>query len=515
MVAFGYRHILIILSLIITMGKAIAQDYQFERTMSRPMLESYLKRSVVTELDSLHRGIKAYDDVINFCAKNDIRILCSCYGVGYGSELPLNYGEFDSIANFVQDVNKAYQLNGYVAPLVNTAIWEVVTRAVDSIWMDSTVAQEYNVPIRRFIFDSLKYPGDTSTLSCSPDISRRETQMYFFYLAHRFIDCGIEDIHFGQINLENKNDAGNVNSWNLYSRIRRYGAAHNRGLVLLNGDSYGLYLQGTDSLLYDYHTAPSRVSGYYTGSDSTWTSMWDFNQSTIGGPGQLSYNDCSAYGKMMGGQTCLGWYADTLPYQVALDNTITNLCNCLTSSGCWTAYGYDEISWFVLQSKEYRDQWLCYANGRVKALDPNCYFVMPIRTLFTRHWWYYVGLNGYGFDEENTIVSILNGVPTDCDPNDVLDLHAIYANGQADPTEVIAYPNPASGDVTIVFHTVRQSKAIIRINDMTGREVISWKTEENQGDLTWSPGELQSGVYSCTISSDKGPTTTTKITLIK
>jgi Secretion system C-terminal sorting domain len=329
------------------------------------------------------------------------------------------------------------------------------------------------------------------------------------------IDRGVEDIHFGQIQLENRNDTGNVCTWNLYSRIRQYGALKNRGLVLINGDTYGLFVRNTDSLVYDYQTAPSRVSGYYTGTDSTWTSMWNFGQSAIGGPGRLGYTECSPYGKMAGGMTPMGWHTDTIPYQVALDNTLTNLCNCVAAAGCWSAYGYDEISWFVLQSESYRNKWLCYARNEVKALDRNCNFVMPVRTLFTRHWWYYVALNGYGFNQEAAIVENLNGVATDCNPNDVLDLHALYFSGQKDPTGVIVYPNPSSGEVTIVYHGTNKGKVSVKIADMLGREVAAWETGASQGNIIWNPATLGSGVYNCIVSTPDGSSAVAKITLVR
>ncbi len=39
-----------------------------------------------------------------------------------------------------------------------------------------------------------------------PDISRPETKLLFYFLAASYIDLGIEGIHFGQVELMNKND---------------------------------------------------------------------------------------------------------------------------------------------------------------------------------------------------------------------------------------------------------------------------------------------------------------------
>jgi hypothetical protein len=193
--------------------------------------------------------------------------------MGYGSELPVNYGYFDTVRSMINDIDSEYALLDFYPPIIKVSIWESVTRDVDSIWMDSTVANEYHVPIRRFILDSIRYVTDTNTVRVTPDITRKETQMYFYYIATRYIRAGVENINFGELNLENLNDSGNLCAWDLYTRIRKFAANYNRGLVLLDGENYGLDVNGQFTLLYDYFSAPTRVSGYYTGKDSTWTSM--------------------------------------------------------------------------------------------------------------------------------------------------------------------------------------------------------------------------------------------------
>jgi hypothetical protein len=56
-------------------------------------------------------------------------------------------------------------------------------------------------------------------------------------------------------------------------------------------------------------------------------------------------------------------------------------------------WGYDEITWFAHQSKEYRASWLRYAWDWVRRTDPNGYLQMPgSRTLVSpldRKRWYY------------------------------------------------------------------------------------------------------------------------------
>ena len=56
--------------------------------------------------------------------------------------------------------------------------------------------------------------------------------------------------------------------------------------------------------------------------------------------------------------------------------------------GC-DIYHFDEITWFALQDKAYRDHWLRYAYHRVHELDTNLYFALPVKRGPTvREYWY-------------------------------------------------------------------------------------------------------------------------------
>ena len=490
---------------------AYAQNSQFYGSLTRDELQTYMSRSLAVEFDGINKGMAEYNDIINFAARSDARYLGTCYGVGYGSELPVNHGYFDIIHSTVLEINKAYIANGFIPPIIGGSIWEKVTHDVDSIWMNDEVANTYNVPKRRFIFDSIKYITDTNKRIATPDISRIETQMYFYFLATKFIDAGMEAIHMGIIELEDLNDSGHVATWDILCKIRKYASTRNRGLVLLNADTYGLHLRNTDTLLYDFNTRPTRVSGYYSGKDSTWHSMWIYYQSAFGGPGRLSYNECSPYGKMAGGWSPLGWHADTMPYIVVLDNTLTNNCNCLVKAGCWTVYGFDEISWFTMQNEEYRNQWLCYAYSYVKMLDRNGNFMMPCRTLFTRRWTYYTAVNGYGYDQEDEIVKIWSGEEKDCDPNNIPDFKALWNDGDSNKISVIVYPNPVKGIAKIVYNTAKGDKVNISIFDTFGKKVTEWPTGKNEGYIEWNTVGLTQGTYFLTASDDRGRVTPFKV----
>ena len=503
----------IVVLLLIAGGTAHAQNSQFNGKMSRAQLEDYLDRTMVLSFDSLDKGMPAYNDLVNFAARCNARCLANTFTVGYGSELPINFGFFNKVQTAVTDIQNAYAKKGLVAPMVGAAIWESVTKNVDSIWMNDEVANTFHVAKRRFIYDSIKYMNDPAKDRATPDISRPETQMYFYYLATEFIKSGIEVLHMGIIEYEDKNDTNHLCTWDLLCKIRDYGATKNRGIVLINADTWGVRLKKTDTLLYDYVMIPTRVSGYYTGHDSTWSSMWNYRESPYGGPGRLSVTDCSPFGKIGGGYVNLGWYADSIPYQVVLDNTLTNNCNCLVYATCYTVYGFDEISWFTLQSEDYRNEWLCYANSETKRLDKNCHFVMPGRKIYSRRWSYYSAMNGYGFNQEDAIINTWNGTQKDCNPNDKPNLREIWGSGKN--LAVMVYPNPVTDAANIVYTAPPGNEVTLKIIDVLGKTVAYYETGKNHGSFLWDTHSIPTGNYFCTASAEKGDVASFRITVLR
>ena len=72
-----------------------------------------------------------------------------------------------------------------------------------------------------------------------------------------------------------------------------------------------------------------------------------------------------------------GGGCDHLPYLVELDNWgVSRQPGAAKAGGIWV-WGYDEITWFAHQSKEYRANWLKYAWDWVRATDRNGYLQMP------------------------------------------------------------------------------------------------------------------------------------------
>ena len=77
--------------------------------------------------------------------------------------------------------------------------------------------------------------------------------------------------------------------------------------------------------------------------------------------------------------TFSGWTCEHLPYLVELDNYgVSRHPGEPNANGEFNwVWGYDEITWFAHQTKDYRANWLQYAWNWVRKTDPNGCLEMP------------------------------------------------------------------------------------------------------------------------------------------
>ena len=362
-----------------------AQDYNFQDTMNRQQLEQYLSRHMEVWFDNLNdAGMDTLRrDAFNMCVNTNLRYIAHATGM-WGLEYYRihNWGLLDNLERNVHDIDSMYADAGLVKPIIEAAIFEIVSAQVDSIEMNAETAAAFGVSQRRFKYEDMLYPSgfglnEWDTLASIPDISRPETRMFFYHMATEYIKRGVEAIHMGQLELVEQNDVPNHDStWALYQLIRNFAKGYNRGLVLLNADVHDkYYINGSDStLLFDFHHAPLSPIGY----DAVWADTSVYNNASInggynfGGPAQLTYTFCNTYGKSAGGRTHWGWYADTLPYIVAFDFS-DNYDPLNQQTSCYKVWDFDDCTWYSRQTEAYRNYWLWYAMQQVKCLDRNCF----------------------------------------------------------------------------------------------------------------------------------------------
>jgi len=359
-----------------TPASAPARDYHFDHTISRRVLENYLSRSITMEGVFSGRG-----DL-----PDNIRMLTNIGAKYIGRSLCLWGAE----ANFLPNVQRAKaevprMLAADPDMVLEACVFETVSPRVDQVAIPDWVFTDLGQPAetRNFRYADMIYPeGQRRPMGRDaqvPDESRIETRLWFYYQAASYMDAGFEAIHFGQVEIMNHNDRDNAHWEDLLTRVRAYAGRHaRRHLVLCNGHvpSGGLMRQGRPLL--DFHAFPLRV------------------MEVPGKPQEailkLGFSD-GLYGRSQGGLTVSGWTCEHLPYLVELDNYgVSRHPGQPNETGEFNwVWGYDEITWFAHQSKDYRAHWLQYAWDWVRQTDTNGFLQMPgSRTASSPdlHWYY-------------------------------------------------------------------------------------------------------------------------------
>jgi hypothetical protein len=356
------------------------RDYIFHETISREVLDNYLSRSI--SMEGLLNGRGDLED--------NIRMLVSAGAKYVGRSICLWGREANLLSNLDRARQQLPQVHAADPEMVLEAcIFEIVTTQVEQIpvpdWAFSALGQP--VERRNFRYADIIYPqgprrDQWGKGSSVPDVSRPETKLWFYFLARSYIDLGVEGIHFGQVEIMNGNDP-HLDHWEqVFSLVRAYASKHaRRRMVLCNAHvpSGGLVRNG--KLLLDFHAFPLRIM-----------EVPDRPQQAIL---KVGFSD-GIYGRSKGGITYSGWTCEHLPYLVELDNWGASKQPGQPRAGANWVWGYDEITWFAHQSKQYRSDWLRYAWNWVRKTDPNGYLEMPgSRTMSSpldHHPWYYANL---------------------------------------------------------------------------------------------------------------------------
>jgi len=244
-----------------------------------------------------------------------------------------------------------------------------------------------------------------------PDVSQPETRLWFYFLAASYIDLGFEAIHYGQVELMNKNDP-DLRYWSeTLSLARSYAQTRGRRHMLLcDAHTPGGGFLRDGRLLLDFHAFPLRIKEQPAQPQEAITGQ---PQEAIL---ELGFSD-GLYRRSKGGLTPSGWTCDHLPYLVELDNYGVSAAPGQPGQGHggfdWI-WGYDEITWFAHQTRQYRSNWLRYAWNWVRLVDSSAWLEMPgSRTMTSpldHKKWYYANEPGpavpEGLGDEVAITAI-------------------------------------------------------------------------------------------------------------
>jgi hypothetical protein len=359
---------ILLAALLVGVIPAFAQDFHFDSTISRPVLENYLSRSIsFTEL--LHDDLTQPRDGRGVDPRDNLRLILDCKAKFVGRALLL-WGHESNLAGFLKTAKPYVEALHQADPevILQGGAFEIVTRDVATVSIPERVFVEFGQPVtnRTFRYEAMLYDNghfvnhwgkDASV----PDMSRLETRMWFYFLATSYVDAGIEAIHFGQVGLMDNNDPGHAGWLDMLGRARAYAHQHARRHLLIC-DAHtptGGYVEN-GKLLFDFHSFPLRIVAV--------------TNQPYHGVLQVGYAD-SIFKRSKGGITPSGWACEHLPYLVEFDNFGSrNPGNLSQSPFIW---GWDEISWFALMPDAERNQWLRYAWDWVKSTDPVGHLEMP------------------------------------------------------------------------------------------------------------------------------------------
>jgi len=380
-----------------------AQDFHFDGSISRPVLENYLSRSIsFTEL--LHDDLTSPTNNRGVDPHDNLRFILGTKAKFVGRALMV-WGREKNLPAFLAAA-KPYAAALHRADpdiVLQAAAFEIVTRGVETVDIPAPVFREFgqSVTNRAFRYQDMLYPdsrfvGHWGGNGSVPDMAQLETRMWFYFLVTSYIDAGIEAIHFGQVGLMAKNDPGHAGWIDLLTRVRAYARKHARRhfLVCDAHTPTGGYVEG-GKLLFDFHSFPLRIVAV--------------TNEPYKGVLQVGYAD-SIFMKSKGGITPSGWSCEHLPFLVEFDNFGRN--NPGKPSRSPFIWGWDEITWFALLPEKERNEWLRYAWKWVKETDPNGHLQMPGSRVMTPGTpdgprWYWANTRSAacpnGFNTEETI----------------------------------------------------------------------------------------------------------------
>jgi len=343
-------------------------EFHFDTVISQPVLEKYLGRSIsFTEL--LHDDLTQPVNARGVDPHDNIRLLISSKAKFVGRALML-WGSEQNLATYLTRAKPYIETLHQMDPdlVLQAAAFEIVTTNVETIAIPAEVFTQFGQPVvtRNFVYQNIIYANGNQVNhwganASVPDMSRLETRMWFYYLTTRYLDAGIEAIHFGQVSLMDQNDPGHVGWLDMLGRVRAYAKLHaRRHMVICDAHTpTGGYVEG-GKLLFDAHAFPLRIA--------------EVAGMPFKGVLKVGYAD-SLFTKSKGGITPSGWTCDHLPYLVEFDNFgSSNPGNTSKAPFIW---GWDEITWFALMAETERNDWLRYAWKWVHDNDPVAHVEMP------------------------------------------------------------------------------------------------------------------------------------------
>jgi hypothetical protein len=388
-----------------------AQDFHFDSTISKKVLENYLNRSIhYTEL--LHYDINLAVDRHGGNPRDNIRAILNM-GAKYIGRSIMMWGGEENLSQYtpwMANAKRMIDTMHSVDPdiIFEAAEFEIIDQQANLLDVPAHVFQTFGQPVvtRKFNYNGMLYDGgrfvnNWGNGSSVPDMSKLETRMYYYFLACNYIDIGVEAFHFGQVGLMDQADPGHTYWMDMLTKIRTYARQHaRRHLVLCNAHTApgGNYVVNGKTM-FDVNAFPMRIAQSGT--------------TCCNGELRVGYSD-ALFTKSKGGITPSGWSCGSLPWLAEFDNFGGSTPG-VSSTGTIFIWGWDEITWIARQPLAERSAWIRYAKNWMAVNDTSAHLIMPgsrclVNGPSSSPRWYWSNKKSTacpnGFDTEDSIKAI-------------------------------------------------------------------------------------------------------------
>lgn len=352
-------------------GNSQESAYTFDRNgISREVLENYLEKSITMVYFLMpepegRRGYSYYSDDVRMIKNIGAKFIGRAI-YRWGGESLLNSPAFWTKAQSV-----IQEMHEYDPEMVFQAcLFEIITEDVNKVPIPEWVFKDFGLPVETRTFSYQSMLNDKGVMvdhwrkgSSVPDITKLESQFWFYYLACSYINLGCEAFHIGQVELIGMNDPDRTAWANILTRIRNYAKEHaRRSWVIIDAHvPYGGMVKDGVSLL-DFNSFPLRIK--------------EIPEKPFQGILEVNYLD-AIYTKSKACISPSGWICQSLPFLVEFDNFGRREKTNVPTIDSYFIWGWDEISWYSLQPEAYRNEWLEYAYQWIKQTDPNGHLEMP------------------------------------------------------------------------------------------------------------------------------------------
>jgi len=340
---------------------SISAAYQITGgTITRTVLNNYLSRAIT---ESEYLCTRTHGTELFYGQPDDKRMLLNIGAKFIGRAIyywgqEKKFGSEGWMSGAKTKVQEYHQQDPEA--IFQAAVFEIVTKDVNQVKIPEWVFTAFGKTPedRNFNFDLIRDEGGRhnnywGTDTCVPDISREETQMWFYYQIVRYMEVGCEAVHLGQVMLiASLGDSGNgyAGYKRLIDLVRKAAKTKaRRGVVLLDAhmSNGGLIIGGKQYL--DFISFPLRLKEKTN------------EQATLGAAFEVNG---SYYSDNIIGRT------GNMPYLLEFDNygKSGNEGNATSDHFVW---GYDEITWFAKLDYTNGCVFLDYATKFLADKDPN------------------------------------------------------------------------------------------------------------------------------------------------